>query len=375
MTWRDLHGSNPLGSYCLVGAACHAALSRMLKEEETSARRNCRYSSRIGGMDARSPILFCVVTWMEQYDGVAGDQPAGGGAFIDAKGYGHEIFNFRPFRNHYYGFVEPGGRIALERLGAGNLAEFLPGVTVVFVAPFHGKTPYVVVGWYRNATVYRSPQDPPTASGRVFRGDQIGFNLRAAKKDGFLILPVDSRVVPVPRGKGGIGQARIWYADEPEQRAFVRTIRRYVETRKPKAPISRPKDNQGRGWQCDVERRQLVERAGVRTVWSHFESLGYVLKSVERDNCGWDLEAALGATTLLLEVKGTSGDQVSCEVTPNEYRPISEKMPDYRLCIVCDALGVSPVLRTFSWSREQRAWCFRRERLSITELTGARLAA
>lgn len=66
-----------------------------------------------------------------------------------------------------------------------------------------------------------------------------------------------------------------------------------------------------------MQLRQLVERAAVRTVWNHFETLGYAVKSVERNNYGWDLEAALGATTLRLEVKGTSGDQVSCELTPN----------------------------------------------------------
>src|SRR5579862_1102326 len=141
-------------------------------------------SSRIDGMLARTPILFCVVTWMEHYNGVAGDQPSGGGSFIDTKGYGHEIFNFRPFRNRFYGFVEPGGRIALERLGGDRRAEFLPGVTVVFVAPFHGKSPYVIVGWYQNATVYRSPQDSPSEADRVFRGDPIGFNLAAAQQDG-----------------------------------------------------------------------------------------------------------------------------------------------------------------------------------------------
>jgi len=330
--------------------------------------------SRIDEMLARTPILFCVITWMENYDGVIGDQPSGGGSFIDTEGYGHEIFNFRSFRNHFYGFVEPGGRIAIERLGGDSQTESFPGVTVVFVAPFHGESPYVIVGWYKNATVYRSPQDPPNGSARVFHGDPIGFNLRAAQKDGFLILPVDNRVFPVPRGKSGIGQKRIWYADKPEQQEFLRRVRRYVEAQKPEAQPPRHRGHHGRGWQRDVERKQLVERIAVQTVWNHFEALGYALKSVERENCGWDLEATLATTTLRLEVKGTSGNQVSCEVTPNEYRPISEKMLSYRLCIVCDALGATPNPKIFAWSREQRAWCFQRERLSITEVIGARLS-
>jgi hypothetical protein len=232
----------------------------------------------------------------------------------------------------------------------------------------------VIVGWYQNARVYRTLQDPPDGSARAYGNDQIRFNLEAAQEDSFLILPGDNRsMFEVPRGKGAIGQARIWYADGAEHQAFVRKVRLYIETRKPNAAAPRPKGNGGRGWQPDVERRQLIERAAVKVVWKHFEDLGYALKSVEPDNCGWDLEARFATTTLRLEVKGTSGDQVSCEVTPNEYRPISAKMSDYRLCIVCDALGPSPVLKTFAWSREQRAWCFQGEWLSITELTGARL--
>jgi Protein NO VEIN, C-terminal len=332
------------------------------------------WRSRIDEMVPRDPILFCVITWMENYVGVTDDQPSGGGSFIDIEGYGYEIFNFRPFRKRFLGFVEPGGRIALERLGGDHLSEYLEGVTVVFVAPFQGEGPYVIVGWYKNATVYRSPQEPPDGSGRVFDGDSISFNLSAAQKDGFLIQPADNRVFQVPRGKGGIGQSRIWYADRPEQEAFVRKVRRYVETKKTGSHESKRGSHHGNGWQHGVERRQLIERVAVRVVWNHFEGLGYALKSVERENRGWDLEATLAATTLRLEVKGTAGNRVSCEVTPNEYRPISEKMPGYRLCIVCDALGSTPSPKIFAWSREQKAWCSQGERLSIMELVGARFS-
>jgi hypothetical protein len=262
----------------------------------------------------------------------------------------------------------------LERLGSRAGAEYVSGATVIFVAPLRGRSPHVIVGWYRNATIYRSYQNAPRASNRVAKGKQIGFNLAAAHKDSVL-LPVDDRVFQVPRGKGGIGQARLWYADQPRQRKFLQKVREYIKTRKPPLPYTGHAKSHGGGWQPDLAQRQRVERAAVRAVWDHFAAHGYALRSVERLNCGWDLEATFRDTTFCLEVKGTSGLRIECEVTPNEYLPIREMRPAYRLCIVCDALGKRPIVRTFAWSRELKGWCFEGQRLSVKELTGARLFA
>jgi hypothetical protein len=214
---------------------------------------------------------------MDRYTGVAGDKPLGGGSFIDEEGYGYEMFNFRPFRGRVYGFVEVLGRITLERLGSRADAEYLSGVTVIFVAPLRGRSPHVIVGWYRNATIYRSYQNASEALNRVVRGKQIGFNLAAAHKDSVL-LSVDDRVFQVPRGKGGIGQARLWYADQPRQRRFLQKVREYIKTRKPPLPYTGHAKGHGAGWQPDLEQRQRVERAAVGAVWDHFAAHGYDLR-------------------------------------------------------------------------------------------------
>lgn len=323
------------------------------------------------GMRVDQPILFCVVTWMEYYDGTPGDKASGGGSFIDRHGYGYEVFNFRPFNHWYYGFVQLAGRIALERLGVERDAESVANVTVVFVAPREGRTPYVICGWYQDATVYRSYQLPPIRSKRVYRGKKIEYNLKAAK---CVRIDVDDRVLQVPRGRDGIGQSRIWYADKPEHREFLKSVRRYIQTRElPKSPTRKSQTNSG-GWQRDVERRQLIEKMAVRAVSKHFEALGYQIESVESLNCGWDLEATNFTSTLCLEVKGTSSSEASCEVTPNEYGPIRRQQPDYRLCVVTNALTSHRVLNVFRWSHERRAWCSGDEKLIIKELTGARLS-
>jgi hypothetical protein len=311
---------------------------------------------------------------MEYYDATPGDEASGGGAFIDEQGYGYEVFNFKAVNRSYYGYVEVAGGIALERLGAEPGAKSVSNVTAVFVAPREGRIPYVICGWYRNATVYRFPQEPPPGLKRVFRNVSIEYNLQAAQEMSVRIDPVDDRVFQVPRGRGGIGQSRIWYADQPEQLHFLKGVRRYIQTRElPKQPTTQRKAHVA-GWQPDVERRQLIERRAVRTVWEHFEARRYQLKSVEALNLGWDLEATNSGTTLCLEVKGTSGSEVSCEVTPNEYEPIRRQRLDYRLCVVTDALARHPGVNIFRWSQERQAWCSGDDQLRIKELTGARLS-
>jgi hypothetical protein len=309
---------------------------------------------------------------MEYYAGDQGDPPSGGGSFIDSEGFGYEMFNFKAFNGRYYGWVQVTGGITLERLGADKGAESLTNVTVVFVAPWHGRNPYVICGWYRNATVYRLPHEPLSGSNRVHRGESIGYNLEAPEK-GSKLIQGDDRAFEVPRGRGGIGQSRIWYADDPVRQEYIESVRRYLETRE--LPKRQSRTAHGSGWQADLRRRQLIENRAVRAVWQHFEALQFRLASVERQNLGWDLEASKSTTTLLLEVKGTSGTVVACEVTPNEYEPIRQKNGDYRLCIVTEALASRPTVRVFGWSRERDGWYCSEVKLNIRELTAARLSA
>lgn len=138
-------------------------------------------------------------------------------------------------------------------------------------------------------------------------------------------------------------------------------------------PDTPPKKHSA-GWQQDVALRQLIERRAVRALWRHFELLQYRLESVEQKNVGWDLEATKSTAVLRLEVKGTSGSEVSCEVTPNEYAPIRQKRQDYRLCVVTEALTTRPAVKVFGWSQERGDWYCEDDKLAIKEIIGARLS-
>jgi len=179
-------------------------------------------------------VLFNI-GWMERYQGQAPDDSIhGGGGHVKEHGHGFEVENFLPIEGWYYGHGEPpkrSGVINLERVdpGVGDDAEYLDGVTVVFVAtrPEGGR---VVVGWYRNARVWRGgKRRPDPGHDRYFA---------KARTEDCTLLGVDARTFKVPQAREGVfgmGQSNIRYTlredgeydDHAED--FVRELQEYIE--------------------------------------------------------------------------------------------------------------------------------------------------
>jgi len=82
----------------------------------------------------------------------------------------------------------------------------------------------------------------------------------------------------------------------------------------------------------------LVEKAAVDAVIKHYKSLKYKVRTVEKENLGWDLEVSLGTKKQKIEVKGVSSNSIYFELTPNEYRRLAEYSTIYSVCVVCTAL-------------------------------------
>ena len=123
--------------------------------------------------------------------------------------------------------------------------------------------------------------------------------------------------------------------------------------------------------QVDVFKKQQVEISAIETTIKYFEGLDYIVLSKEKDNVGWDLEATNINETLLLEVKGLSGNISSIELTPNEYKNSKEKKTHYKLCIVTNAL-TKPKLEIFSFNPDLDIWT---NSLNEKLLTEERIAA
>lgn len=306
-------------------------------------------------------MLFINTGWMDSYRGIRNDSISGGGKYVKKHGWGGEIFNFKPWNGKLYGYGQPKidkkhgneTQIKIEKLGADADDDSVKGITVVWTAtnPYNGGT--FIVGWYKNATVYRYYQSAPTGSNRRYKRELVGYFVEG-KENSSRLLPIDERQVRIKRQQEGwMGQSNIWYAErQPE---FVRQVYDYVH-RGTLPPIAkRPSGRKGWPRQLDPLKRVEVEKRAVKEVTKYYRSLGYNVSSVEKDNMGWDLTATKEKIELKLEVKGLSGSEFFTELTPNEYKNLNEDRANYRICIVTNALN-RPQLSVFYFSHESGTW-------------------
>jgi hypothetical protein len=321
------------------------------------------------------PILICRVGWMHWYRGLSNADPIkGGGSFVQEHGYGHEMFNFSNHQDMAYGYVQAKNFvIAVDRLGGEYDSESIEHVDVVWVATHPTDGGQLVVGWFRDASVYRNLQEPPNGFDRSIGEDVARWNITANYANVRLLEP-DQRVYAIPStasGLGTIGQSNVFYADDQlEILSWLGSLRTYIQGG------SRPNRKSGkkRRKKQDLNLKVKIEHAAVNAVTEWYESLDYEVRSVERDNVGWDLEAVHEKRgTRLVEVKGKFAAEVSAELTPNEYRAMLAER-DFRLAIVTEALS-NPILHVFLLEGNDDWQDAHGCSLDITEKTGAMVKA
>lgn len=316
-------------------------------------------------------MIFLNVGWMKNYSGITRtDRLIGGGSYPKMKGYGDEIFNFQAHAGHFFGAC--GKKVKIERLGASPKDRFIGNVLIVWIAKAKSGGVFLI-GWYKNATIYREWQSASNSVERRYKGRIFNYFVKARTIDSKL-LPEDERILRIPTGKGGKGEYHVWYADKPNHLKFKQEVMDFIlHGKKPKI-ISGIKRNPYRSIQLDPLKRQRIEKAAINSVIKYYEGNRYEVRSVEGDNIGWDLEARQENRLLRLEVKGLSYSEISVEVTPNEYSQMKKHRDTYRLCIVSDALSKHPKLSTFSFSPESGQWeDNNRNHLRIKEIKSARL--
>jgi len=184
------------------------------------------------------PILFCNIGWMQHYDGLKGtnDEIINGGKHVTQYKSGHEVCNFVPCGNYVYGYVESirgttDTQISIERLGADPHSEFVTGVDVIWTATSPTEKGRRVVGWFRNAKVYRNRQKfkkPPTLQHR--RDGITDYRIKAKISDAELLAPQDRDLV-MPKGKGWMGEKAWWYADSDHSdvSSFLEVVQDLIE--------------------------------------------------------------------------------------------------------------------------------------------------
>lgn len=184
-----------------------------------------------------APLLFCNVGWMARYQGLRGqpDKIVGGGQYVNENGTGNEVCNFLAADDGWvYGHVETikgdlDRDIRLDRLGSTD--KQVDHVDVVWTATNPTKGGRRVVGWYRDATVYRSRQYFQKAPSRQHRADKLASYRIKTKADLAQWLPIEDRSLSLSRGPGWMGHTPWWVppsSPDNTTAAFLDSVRLLV---------------------------------------------------------------------------------------------------------------------------------------------------
>ena len=185
-------------------------------------------------------ILFCNIAYMKYYDiDEHNEIPVNGGAYVKDTKDALEKYNFHfcndgfirgfvetKYVNGYKGEDSRPKELHIEKInGSHKNKDEINNVMVVFCAknPDKAINTSVIIGWYKNATVYRNR--------KTYVERQ--YNIITKQENSFL-LPESLRTFKIPRASKsnnylGFGQANVWYANKEEHINFVKKVINYIE--------------------------------------------------------------------------------------------------------------------------------------------------
>lgn len=189
-------------------------------------------------------ILFCKIAHMKYYKGICdNDKPYNGGDYIKKTGKANEQYNFTPVsvddskRKVCLGFFETKStnrtsinQLHIEKINgceALKKADKINDVLVVWCATADTNE-CVVVGWYKNATVYRNYCEY-LFQGETDNEDYIHLCNIISDYENCVLLPANGirRRWSVPDSRKntyGFGQSLVWYAKEKEAESYLKSL-------------------------------------------------------------------------------------------------------------------------------------------------------
>ncbi len=190
-------------------------------------------------------ILFCNIVWMKKYQGITdADKPKYFGTYVVEQDAKADIFNFSEYNGKCYGYVRNDGDLILpghltqdyrdEYENRDSIGEFL-----IVWCSFADKNTARIVGWYRNAVIFKKEQYQPSFTNPEYELDYF-FN---ADSNNCVLLPVDQRTFRIEKsakaGKGkGFGREDIWLADSLyAKEELIPAVIAYIES------YAGPRDN------------------------------------------------------------------------------------------------------------------------------------
>ena len=312
-------------------------------------------------------IILVRTAWMKYYEGRANiDIPRSGAKYILENKKGGELNNFKNRDGKVFGYIPFVPSVNISNLGASNIDDEIRGITVVFCATHPIEKGMRVIGWYKNATLYRKPKTNKFTN----------WYFAETEFKNATLIPAEDRFCNIPNTFGRT--ATFFFSKHPEKNETFIKVASYIESGGKIESTLKKRNNQKGNFarQVDVEKRIQVEKSAIEIAFKYYsERYGIEnIKSVEKDNVGWDLEIATGSVILKVEVKGLSGSKMAVELTPNEFKALNKKHENYFLFIVTDALSKKPNFEVFSCVRKSNILIgHKKTELTINRVVGARI--
>lgn len=287
-------------------------------------------------------VLLARVGYMKFYQGPKpGDEkPIGGGSY-NAEEIGHEAYNFLNIKEKLYGYFQPHMKkpyeINLGRIVKGFSDEKVDDVLVIWFATNPIARGQVVIGWYKNATVFRSMQSPTALIQRKY----YNYNIVANTRD-CVLLPISKRKFPVGHNiegtkTGNPGEANAFYLLDGQgyakdlisaNNAWIKNVITYVKNYAGLKISSREDEIQedvvtagyssgGQGFQGDVKVRLMIEKFAMTICKNQYSNNGYEVEDVSA-NHPYDFLITKNGVSRFVEVKGTQTPGDTILLTKNE---------------------------------------------------------
>lgn len=136
---------------------------------------------------------------------------------------GHEVYNFANYHGNYYGYVETSS-ININRILESNVNDYIDDVLVIWVASKKTGGQYIV-GWYKNARVYKSMKKIPKD---IIK--QRIYDERCSHLDNYIITTQNATLVE-PHSRNmiikGMGQSNIWYGNPETNKKVIEYIENF----------------------------------------------------------------------------------------------------------------------------------------------------
>lgn len=320
----------------------------------------------------KEKVLFARVGYMNLYRGSANEKPIGGGSYTEEH-IGLEACNFLNIGEDVYGYFQPAGykpdgifngTINLRKIDPtlNNQVDKIDNVLVIFFATNKnlgttGNGPSsrsVIIGWYKDATVYRNKQT--LVKKRIGADIELDAYFIKAHKKNMYLLPNDQRIYRLGNSlnkskKGSPGRSNSFFVyddkyslktDEWIDKAisFVKEYGGSYLQSETDFEVARAEiELAGIGFQQNQKIKKAIEKYSTEMTIQELEKQGFKVFEYEDGQkiCAkesYDLKASKGGLEYFVEVKGTQLDGSAVIFTYNEAELYRENKKRIILSIV-----------------------------------------